>query len=359
MKRKTGNTTERTGTLLLNTPYIIWSAIFIIVPLIMVVFYTFTTNVNVYLTEFTYNGEEHSCKIEAATGAVLKFDGEDVTDTAPSGAPGGVNGAQKIAAEYFGIDEAAADFTKTVLETELGGFTLDNIKSINTESTRHALLLSFLYSLAATAVSLILAYPFAYVLSRSKVKTQRIQMLLIMLPMWMNMLIRTYSWMNILENNGIINKLITSLGMEPVTMLGTPGAVILGMVYNYLPYMILPIYTIMTKISPSLLEAADDLGCNGLQKLKRVIMPLSMPGVVSGLIMVFVPSISTFYISQKMSNGKIKLIGDLIENKIKNEWSSGGLNQGAAMSLILMVIILICTFIMNRFADEDGGGLAV
>lgn len=182
-------------------------------------------------------------------------------------------------------------------------------------------------------------------------------MVLIMLPMWMNMLVRTYSWSNILETNGILNKFFSLVGMGPYTMLGTKGAVILGMVYNYLPYMILPIYTAMTKIERPLLEAADDLGATPWEKLKRVIMPLSVPGIISGIIMVFVPSISTFYISQRMSNGQIVLIGDIIETQIKEYYTDGGLNVGAAMSFVLMVIILICTFIMNRFSDDETGGM--
>lgn len=271
---------------LLNAPYTVWAALFIIVPLIFVAYYAF-------------------------------------------------------------------------IDTSTGVPTLDFIANFTKGANLRAFLYSVLYSVIATVIALIIAYPFSYFLSRSGIKTQRLQMVLIMLPMWMNMLVRTYAWSNILENNGIINKLIMALGMEPVHFLGTGGAVILGMVYNYLPYMILPIYTIMAKIDKSLLEAADDLGCTGAQKLRRVIMPLSVPGVVSGVIMVFVPSISTFYISQKMSNGTIMLIGDIIEKQIKEFYADGGLNVGAAMSFVLMAIILVCTFIMNRFSDDDAGGVMV
>jgi spermidine/putrescine transport system permease protein len=168
-------------------------------------------------------------------------------------------------------------------------------------------------------------------------------MMLVMLPMWMSLLIRTYSLTQLLESNGIINTMLTSIGLEPIRMINTPGAVILGMVYNYLPYMILPIYTAISKIHPSLFEAAEDLGCNGYNKIRRLVMPLSMPGVVSGIIMVFVPSVSTFYISQKLG-GTIKLVGDVIETQIKY---NNNYHLGAAMSLVLMVFILISLAIMN------------
>ena len=270
----------RTG--VLNTPYVIWSALFIIIPLIFVAYYSFFDN---------------------------------------------------------------------------GKFTLEFIAKFTDKNNQSAFWLSVLLSLGATVISLIVAYPFAYFLSRLGPTSQRIQMVLIMLPMWMNMLVRTYSWSNILETNGILNKFFSLVGMGPYTMLGTKGAVILGMVYNYLPYMILPIYTAMTKIERPLLEAADDLGATPWEKLKRVIMPLSVPGIISGIIMVFVPSISTFYISQRMSNGQIVLIGDIIETQIKEYYTDGGLNVGAAMSFVLMVIILICTFIMNRFSDDETEGM--
>jgi len=328
------------GAKLLNAPYIVWSVIFIIVPLILVAYYAFSETVNYYEVSFTAAGSSYTY---------------EVANVNENGAPVTLEQAKALALAEAGVSAEEATVTAASLKNRTTGFTLGNIKEVFSAGSLTAMMLSLGYSLAATLISLIIAYPFAYVLSRSSEKSQRIQMLLIMLPMWMNMLVRTYSWQQILENNGIINKLLGLFGMEPVTMLGTSGAVILGMVYNYLPYMILPIYTIMSKIDTSLLEAADDLGCNWFQKLYRLILPLSVPGVVSGLIMVFVPSISTFYISQKMSNGMIKLVGDLIEAKIKEQWSTGGLNVGAAMSFVLMVVILICTFIMNRFADDDGG----
>ncbi len=236
-----------------------------------------------------------------------------------------------------------------------GNFSFDSIIAL--KDYWNNFLLSLLYSLVATVVTLIIAYPFAYALSKTPAKTQKIQMMLVMLPMWMNLLIRTYSWMNILDQNGIINQILLSMKLKPVTFLGTPGAVIFGMVYNYLPYMILPIYTVMAKMDNSLVEAARDLGCNGFNVWRKLILPLSMPGVISGITMVFVPSVSTFYISQKLGNGKIMLIGDTIERQMQ---ALNNYNLGAALSLVLMILILVSMFIMNRFADSTGeGGVVV
>ncbi|MBE7064740.1 MAG: ABC transporter permease [Ruminococcaceae bacterium] len=327
-------------TTLLNAPYVVWSVIFIIIPLLMVAYYTFTANVEYYDISFTApDGTTYSYEIDGAT-------------------VNNIDDAKEKALEKAGVDSDSVVFDNASAESRTE-FTTEYFSEIFSKDIARAFGRSFLYSLIATALSLVLAYPFAYVLSRSSVKSQKMQMMLIMLPMWMSMLVRTYSWMNILEKNGLINNFFGLIGLEPVEMLGTPGAVILGMVYNYLPYMILPIYTVMSKIEPSLHEAAEDLGCNWLQKFRRLILPLSVPGIISGIIMVFVPSISTFYISQKMSNGKIVLIGDLIEARIKNNYADGGINVGAAMSLVLMIVIFICTIIMNKFSDDDGGNIAI
>lgn len=181
-------------------------------------------------------------------------------------------------------------------------------------------------------------------------------MMLVMLPMWMNFLIRTYSWITILSNTGIINNLFKAIGLPTVQMINTPGAVILGMVYNFLPYMVLPIYSIMSKLDYSLTEAAQDLGCNSTSVLRRVIMPLSMPGVVSGITMVFVPSVSTFYISQKLGGGKFLLVGDSIEMQFQSAYNY---NLGASLSLVLMLMIILCMLVMNRFADDDEGAILI
>ena len=233
-----------------------------------------------------------------------------------------------------------------------GRFSLDNIRNL----TDYGAIFrdSILYSVAATLIALVLAYPFAYVMSRKREKTQQIMMVLVMLPMWMSLLILTYSWMNILERNGIINTLLAKIGVAPLNLIGTPAAVIFGMVYNYIPYMILPIYSVMSKIDPSVLEAAEDLGSGGASKLYRVILPLSMPGVVSGITMVFVPSVSTFYISQKLGSGKFFLIGDAIEG----QYVANNLHFAAAMAFILMVVLLVCMALMKYLTDRqvNGGG---
>ncbi len=229
-----------------------------------------------------------------------------------------------------------------------GGFTLDNIKNLSDygEIFRD----SVLYSIAATVISLIIAYPFAYFMSRLKPKTQSLMMVLVMLPAWRSLLILTYSWMNILERNGLLNSLLTAIGLSPAQIIGTPGAVIFGMVYNYIPYMILPIYSVMSKIEPSVLEAAEDLGSGSMSKLYRIILPLSIPGVISGITMVFVPSVSTFYISQKLGDGKILLVGDIIERQIQ---AQNNYNTGAALSLVLMVVILVSMALMKLFAGDS------
>ena len=233
-----------------------------------------------------------------------------------------------------------------------GTFTLDNVANALSRSTLIIFFRSISFALIATFICLVIAYPLAYALSKSKVSTQKIMIMLVMLPMWMNFLIRTYSWMAILEDTGFINQMLMKLGLEPVHMINTSGAVILGMVYNFLPYMILPIYSVMSKIDNRLIEAAQDLGCSGIHVLTKVTLPLSMSGIISGVTMVFVPSISTFYISQKLGGGNFDLIGDTIERQFQTSYNY---NLGAAISLILMVIIIICMAVMNHFSDEDGG----
>lgn len=233
-----------------------------------------------------------------------------------------------------------------------GSFTLQNITAL--AAYKETFGRSIGYAAVATAICLLIAYPLAYIMARSSASRQRTLMLLIMLPMWMNFLIRTYSWISILANTGIINSLLRALGLGPVQLINTPGAVILGMVYNYLPYMILPIYSIMCKLDYSLVEAAQDLGCSSRSVLRRVIFPLSLPGVVSGITMVFVPSVSTFYISQKLGGGKFLLVGDSIEMQFQTSYNY---NLGASLSLALMVMILICMVVMNRFADEEEGAM--
>ncbi len=235
-----------------------------------------------------------------------------------------------------------------------GIFTLNNITALSRYND--TFLRSIWFGAIATLICLIISYPLAYIISQIAEDRQRVIIMLVMLPMWMNFLLRTYSWMLILEDTGIINNWITKAGFEPIHMINTSGAVILGMVYNYLPYMILPLYSIMSRMDKSVIEAAKDLGGNSATVVKKVVFPLSMPGVASGVTMVFVPSVSTFYISQKLGGGKFTLIGDVIEMQFQTSYNY---NLGAAMSLALMVLILVCLFVMNKFTDEDEGGIIV
>lgn len=269
------------GSRLLAAPYLVWAAIFVIVPLVIMVYFAFTTP----------------------------------SDT----------------------------------------FTLANIFQI--PKYRKAFALSILYALIATLITLLISYPMAYFMTRMNISSQRMIMMIVMLPMWMNFLIRTYSWITILANTGIINTLLGKLGLPTLKLINTPGAVILGMVYDFIPYMILPIYSVMSKIDRSLLEAAADLGSNGAARLRRVIIPLSLPGVISGITMVFVPSVSTFYISQKLGGNKTLLIGDVIEYL----FNAGPefYNVASALSLVLMVMILVCLAVMNKFSSDDEGGVIV
>ena len=267
---------------LLDKPYLIWTALFIIAPLLMVVYYSFTDR--------------------------------------------------------------------------SGAFSLESIRQIS--SYIPTILLSVLYGVAATAICLVIGFPFAYIFSKLSKRRQQTMVLLVMLPMWMNFLIRTYSLMTILGDSGVINTVLTAIGLNPVKMINTGGAVILGMVYNFLPYMILPIYSVLSKMDNSLIEAAQDLGANRFQIMKRVVLPLSMPGVLSGITMVFVPCVSTFYITQKLGGGQVVLIGDVIETQFQ---SANNYNLGAALSLVLMVLILICLGVMNYFGadDENDGGVMI
>lgn len=216
---------------------------------------------------------------------------------------------------------------------------------------------SIVYSLASAVICLILGYPVAYCIAQCRPATQKFLYMLVMLPMCMSFLLRTLAWVGLLQDTGIINSLLSRIGIGPLKMIRTPGAVILGMVYNYLPYMILPLYATIVKIDHRLIEAAEDLGCNGVQVFGRVVLPLSVPGILSGMTMVFVPSVSTFYISQKLGGTDTVLIGDVIERQFKQ---GNNPNLGAALSLVLMLLVFVCTGIMNRFGgDSEEGGVIV
>lgn len=263
---------------LVDKPYIVWSVLFIIAPLVMVFYYAFT-------------------------------------DTS-------------------------------------GAFSLSSINVIPAYTS--TILLSVIYGVIASAICLLIGYPFAYLLSKTKLSTQSMMVLLVMLPMWMNFLIRTYSWMTILGDSGIINTVLGVLGLGSVKLINTGGAVILGMVYNFLPYMILPIYSVISKMDNSLIEAAQDLGSSKAQIFRKVIMPLSLPGVISGITMVFVPCVSTFYITQKLGGGQVVLIGDIIETQFQ---TANNYHLGASLSLVLMVLIIMCLGIMNFLgADQESEG---
>ena len=237
--------------------------------------------------------------------------------------------------------------------TSQGSFTLENIKAVGQYTNIFAR--SIRLAAIATVICLVISYPAAFILARMNKSVQSTMLMLVMLPMWMNFLLRTYAWMTLLGNNGTINSLLSLIGIGSVKLLNTQGAVVLGMIYNYIPYMILPLYSIMVKIDKSVMEAAQDLGCNGAQVLWRVVLPLSLPGIISGITMVFVPAISTFIISRMLGGGSELLIGDLIEMQfLGNAYNP---NLGAAISLVLMVIVLIIMTIMNRFGDNDEAAL--
>ncbi len=276
---KTEHKSRQSGGYIALSPYSVWSLLFIVVPLIFVAYYAFTDENFAFTTE-------NITRFFTATSEVRGDDG-------------------------------------TV--SEVRTYIVIFMRSLK-------------LSLISTAVCLLLGYPMAYIMARAKEKTQKTLITLIMIPMWMNFLIRTYAWMTILQDTGILNGLLGFLGIDPVHIIGTETAVIIGMVYDYFPYMILPIYSIMAKMDLRLLEAARDLGCNSFSVLRRVIFPLSLPGVISGITMVLIPSISTFYISQKLGNGKFFLIGDAIEG----QYIANNLHFAAAIAFILMVILLLC-----------------
>lgn len=233
--------------------------------------------------------------------------------------------------------------------TDGGDFTIQNVSDVGQYA--NIFVRSIWLSLIATVICLVIAYPVAFILSRMDKHRQGTMLMIVMLPMWMNFLLRTYAWMTLLGNNGIINNILGAVGLGPFQMINTSGAVVLGMVYNYLPFMILPLYSVMVKIDKSLLEAASDLGCSSASTLFRVVVPLSMPGITSGITMVFVPAISTFIISRMLGGGSNLLIGDLIEMQfLGNAYNP---HLGAAISLVLMVIILVIMTVMNQFDPDD------
>ena len=233
--------------------------------------------------------------------------------------------------------------------------TTENFSEMGTYAS--VFLRSFRLAIIATLICLFIGYPLSYWMAHEGPGFQRVAMALIMLPMWMNFLLRTYSWMSILENNGLINQffrmigLLDLLGVEYIPIIGTSGAVVLGMVYNYLPFMILPIYSVIVKLDGSLLEAARDLGADSARVFRKVILPLSLPGVLSGVTMVFVPSVSTFAISRLLGGGNQMMLGDLIELQFLG--GAYAPHLGAAISMVMMVIVVVCMVVMNRFGEGE------
>ena len=281
----------------LATPYVIWMALFTVIPIIMMVIYAFTQEI--------------------------------------------------------------------VVDTETGEkavrFTLDNFAQMGSYTV--VFLRSFKLALVSTAVCLLIGYPVAYLMAKEGPRFQKIAMALIMLPMWMNFLLRTYAWMSILENTGLLNRLFKAIGLIDLVnhimgtniqffpMINTQGAVVLGMVYNYLPFMILPIYSVIVKLDNSLLEAAQDLGAGSSRIFRKVILPLSLPGVLSGITMVFVPAVSTFAISRLLGGNNLMLRGNLIEMQFVG--TAYNPHLGSAISLVMMVVVVICMAVMNRFGEGE------
>ena len=282
---KTSRNTQMAGTYRAAlAPYSVWSVLFVVVPLIFIAYYAFTDNSFAFTTE-------NITRFFTATSNMVQEDGST---------------------------------------REVRTYLLIFMRSLR-------------LAVISTLVCLLMGYPIAYIMARAGERVQKTMVTLIMIPMWMNFLIRTYAWMTILQDTGIINGILGKFGISPIHIIGTETAVIIGMVYDYFPYMVLPIYSILAKLDGKLLEAARDLGCGTLSVLRRVVFPLSLPGVISGMTMVLIPSISTFYISQKLGNGKFFLIGDAIEG----QYVANNLHFAAAIAFILMLILLVGMTVMK------------
>lgn len=234
-----------------------------------------------------------------------------------------------------------------------GSFTLDNIIAISESTNLKALGLSVMLSFISTIICLLLAYPLAMILATLGVNQSSFMVFIFILPMWMNFLLRTLAWQTLLEKTGVINSILTFLNLPTLNIINTPSAIVLGMVYNFLPFMVLPIYNTLIKIDSNVINAAKDLGANNIQTFTRVIFPLSLPGIISGITMVFVPALTTFVISDLLGGAKILLIGNVIEQEFKqaNNW-----NAGSGLSFVLMIFIVISIFISNKY-DKEGGSI--
>jgi spermidine/putrescine transport system permease protein len=232
-----------------------------------------------------------------------------------------------------------------------GGFSFGNIAMIKDPINQKALLLALELSIVSTVICLVLSYPLAIILNRSKLKSNSFIVLIIILPMWMNFLLRTIAWQNILEKSGVLNSTLKFFHLPTVNIINTPAAIILGMVYNFLPFMVLPIYNVLVKIDKDILNAARDLGANGRQTFLKIILPLSLPGVVSGITMVFVPSLTTFAISTILGGSKILLIGNVIEQQFR----LGNWHSGSGLSLVLMIFILLSMAFLTKYDNKKEG----
>lgn len=237
------------------------------------------------------------------------------------------------------------------LTNDSGSFTFENVKNIASRENTKALLLSLKLSLISTIICLLLAYPLAMILSKMQMNSHNFIVLIFILPMWMNFLLRTLAWQTLLEKNGVINTLLGYIGLPGIDIINTPSAIVLGMVYNFLPFMVLPIYNTLIKLDQNVINAARDLGANSTQTFTKIIFPLSLPGVVSGITMVFVPALTTFVISDILGGGKILLIGNIIEQ----DFRSSRWNVGSGLSLVLMVFILLSMAILAKY-DKDSEG---
>jgi spermidine/putrescine transport system permease protein len=240
------------------------------------------------------------------------------------------------------------------LTNKESSFTLQNVLLIADPINREALLLALELSIVSTLLCLLLAYPLAMILNNTKLKSNSFIVLIIILPMWMNFLLRTIAWQNILEKTGVLNTMLRFLKLPTLNLINTPAAIILGMVYNFLPFMVLPIYNVLIKIDKDVINAARDLGANSRQTFRKIILPLSLPGVVSGITMVFVPSLTTFVISTILGGSKIVLIGNVIEQQFR----LGNWNTGSGLSLVLMIFILFSMAVISKY-DKEGEGNSV
>jgi len=242
--------------------------------------------------------------------------------------------------------------------TPTGAFTLSNFQEFTKPRYTGIILRSLKLALYCTALCLLIGYPTAYFLSGRGLNHAQSLVVLILLPMWMNLLLRTYAMMTLLDNNGVLNSALQAIGLGPVKVIGTEGAVLMGLVYNYLPFMVLPIYTVLKKMDYSVIEAAEDLGCNPLRVITRVVIPMSLPGIVSGVTMVFMPAVTSFAISTLLSNGKLRLAGDLIDYIFNQSSNPTRWNIGSSFSLIMLVLILISIgFLRKVDPDNEGGGM--